>query len=245
MERIDAGLTTGGGAPSDSRPDRPRCCEDLDSGAWKAELPTVLRNFESWGAERRPPRPTSLTERAVVGVLAPAWVTISLAEAILVLATGGRPAFFLHSRHDHRSQTNFWLPKISTLTNSDRTGGEATGLCSFNVGCPTPQVSELMRQPRWLFSWLRSTGLDELPQLALVVTGRLRLVGPRPVTREESSARTGVMTGGLTGLWQVLDRHRYCMLCRDELDAIMLQHWSKRLYWCILFATLRNGLLRR
>lgn len=62
--------------------------------------------------------------------------------------------------------------------------------------------------------FLRSSSLDELPQLINVVKGEMSLVGPRPFTREEEDRyrRTGgwsyfEMKPGITGLWQVTARN--------------------------------------
>ncbi len=58
---------------------------------------------------------------------------------------------------------------------------------------------------------MRSTGLDELPQLFNVLRGEMSLVGPRPCPAQEydayslpQKARFDVLPG-LTGLWQVRD----------------------------------------
>jgi undecaprenyl-phosphate galactose phosphotransferase len=61
--------------------------------------------------------------------------------------------------------------------------------------------------------FLRSTSLDELPQLWNVLKGEMSLVGPRPITRDEL-CRYGraqryylAVKPGLTGLWQISGRN--------------------------------------
>jgi len=71
---------------------------------------------------------------------------------------------------------------------------------------------------------LRSTSLDELPQLLNVLRGDMSLVGPRPVTDEELPLygdRLGLYLSvrpGLTGLWQVSGRNDVDFAARVALD---------------------------
>lgn len=85
----------------------------------------------------------------------------------------------------------------------------------------TPQELEeykknfkLQRDPRItkVGAFLRKTSLDELPQLFNILSGKLSLVGPRPVLQEETELygdkRELLLSckPGLTGLWQARGR---------------------------------------
>lgn len=81
-------------------------------------------------------------------------------------------------------------------------------------------------------SWLRRFSLDEIPQLVNVVRGDMSLVGPRPALPSEVAAydaRTAVrltVKPGLTGPWQVSERHRTSFEGYVSLDLDYVARWS-------------------
>lgn len=92
--------------------------------------------------------------------------------------------------------------------------------------------------------FLRTTSLDELPQLFNVLKGDLSLVGPRPILPQEakfSPSRTALLhsvKSGVTGLWQVSGRSNLSFEERIELELFYAQNWSFWLDIKILFKTL-------
>lgn len=99
--------------------------------------------------------------------------------------------------------------------------------------------------------FLRSTSLDELPQIFNVLKGDLSLVGPRPILPQEakfSPARTALLhsvKSGVTGLWQVSGRSNLSFEERIELELFYAQNWSFWLDIKILFKTLAVVFRRR
>jgi len=91
---------------------------------------------------------------------------------------------------------------------------------------------------------LRRLHIDELPQLFLVLTGRMSLVGPRPemealhtrMAPEFASVRTAVRPG-CTGLWQISESCADLIGASPEYDRFYLDHRSVRLDAWILFRT--------
>ncbi len=79
---------------------------------------------------------------------------------------------------------------------------------------------------------LRSTSLDELPQLINVLRGEMSLVGPRPVTSPELvhyGDKTHVVFSclpGITGLWQVSGRNNNDYPQRIKMDLWYAHHQS-------------------
>jgi lipopolysaccharide/colanic/teichoic acid biosynthesis glycosyltransferase len=71
---------------------------------------------------------------------------------------------------------------------------------------------------------LRSSGLDELPQLVNVLKGEMSLVGPRPCLPYEAAKYLPWQmerfnaTPGLTGLWQVSGKNRTTFTKMIQLD---------------------------
>jgi exopolysaccharide biosynthesis polyprenyl glycosylphosphotransferase len=91
--------------------------------------------------------------------------------------------------------------------------------------------------------FLRSTSLDELPQIFNVIRGDLSLVGPRPILPQEvkfDSGRTALLhsvKSGVTGLWQVSGRSELSFEERIELELYYAQNWS---FWLDLRILLKT-----
>jgi lipopolysaccharide/colanic/teichoic acid biosynthesis glycosyltransferase len=94
---------------------------------------------------------------------------------------------------------------------------------------------------------LRNMHFDELPQLLLVLTGRMSLVGPRPEMRDFNdrldpafaAERTSVRPG-CTGLWQVSQAHTEMIGEAPEYDRFYIEHQRLRLDLWILWQTART-----
>jgi lipopolysaccharide/colanic/teichoic acid biosynthesis glycosyltransferase len=71
---------------------------------------------------------------------------------------------------------------------------------------------------------LRSTSVDELPQLWNVLTGEMSLIGPRPMMPDQLSmygdpTHYYALRPGITGLWQISARNENRFSFRNEVDA--------------------------
>jgi len=108
------------------------------------------------------------------------------------------------------------------------------------------RVVKLKRDPRVtrIGKLLRTTSLDELPQLINVFFGHMSLVGPRALTPNmvepypDWSKARHVMRPGITGLWQVSARERNESL-EDMIDYDLdyIRRWSLYLDAAILART--------
>ena len=114
-------------------------------------------------------------------------------------------------------------------------------------------VFKIQNDPRItrLGRFLRSTGMDELPQLLNILRGNMSIVGPRPPLPREVAEYTPyqrqrlTVTPGLTCFWQV-SPHRNSLSFDDwvELDLRYIQEQSWLLDWKLTFRTVR-AVLRR
>jgi len=94
--------------------------------------------------------------------------------------------------------------------------------------------------------FLRTTSLDELPQLLNVLKGEMSLVGPRPVTQTEidlyykdTAEFYFSVLPGITGLWQVSGRSNTSYDHRIELDSWYVRNWNLWLDIVVLLKTMR------
>jgi exopolysaccharide biosynthesis polyprenyl glycosylphosphotransferase len=167
---------------------------------------------------------------ALLILLAPILALISLA---IRLDSPGSP-FFRQPRRGREGST-FSIMKFRTM----HSGAEArrgTVLHLNEVDGPLFKVKK-GSDPRVtrIGAFLRSTSLDELPQLWNVLRGDMSLVGPRPFVVYEADLITGWalrrldMTPGITGLWQVLGRNDMPFEDMVKLDYLYVTNWS--LWW--------------
>jgi lipopolysaccharide/colanic/teichoic acid biosynthesis glycosyltransferase len=98
--------------------------------------------------------------------------------------------------------------------------------------------------------FLRSTSLDELPELFNVLRGDMSLVGPRPLLTKYLSlynpeqARRHDVKPGITGWAQIHGRNALVWEEKLEADVWYVDHWSLwldiRILWSTLFQVIRR-----
>lgn len=171
-----------------------------------------------------------------ISVLALAGLSPLLAIiGILVRLRLGRPVFFRQLRAGLNGQ-RFMLVKFRSM--SDRR--DATGALLPDGERLTP-----------LGRFLRSTSLDELPTLVNVLTGRMSIVGPRPLLPRylplysARQRRRHEVRPGITGLAQVSGRNSLSWSERLDLDASYVDNWSLWLDVMIIARTFKRVLARQ
>ena len=134
----------------------------------------------------------------------------------------GRPVFFRQERARGKDGRLFNILKLRTMRNGD--GTDADGLTAWG-------------------KFLRSTSLDELPELLNVLRGDMSLVGPRPLpTRylprySSEQAKRHDALPGITGWAQVNGRNGLIWERQFELDLWYVQNASLLLDLKILVLT--------
>jgi lipopolysaccharide/colanic/teichoic acid biosynthesis glycosyltransferase len=111
----------------------------------------------------------------------------------------------------------------------------------------TPGLFKIENDPRItrFGALLRTTSLDELPQLFQVLNGRMSLVGPRPLPPEEDARIEGAAwrlhaRPGITGPWQLAGSWRVSLPEMVKLDDEYLANWSVGRDLKLLLLTIRH-----
>ena len=158
---------------------------------------------------------------------APLWLPLLGVVALVVRWKLGSPVFFRQKRPGYQ-EAIFELIKFRTMT--DVRDGKGNLL---------PDASRLTHFGKWL----RSTSLDELPELLNVLRGEMSLVGPRPLLVEYLSRyspeqrRRHEVLPGLTGWLQVNGRNALSWEEKFALDVWYVNHRGFWLDLRILFRT--------
>ena len=159
---------------------------------------------------------------------------VMLVIAILVKVKIGSPVLFAQERPGLHGEI-FKLYKFRTMTNERDENGE------------------LLPDEQRLTSFgklLRSTSLDELPEIFLILSGRLSICGPRPLLVKylprynAHQARRHEVRPGFTGLAQVNGRNAISWEEKFDLDVEYVDHITFLGDWKIIFKTVWTVLRR-
>lgn len=172
-----------------------------------------------------------------VVVSSAALVLLSPMMAVVAMATRvnlGSPILFKQVRPGLNGRP-FTMYKFRTMLDARDKAGDLL-----------PDEKRLTRFGRFL----RSTSLDELPELFNVLAGDMSLVGPRPLLMEylgrytPRQARRHEVPPGIAGWAQINGRNALSWGDKFELDIWYVDHWSLRLDIKILWLTVWKVLRR-
>lgn len=163
------------------------------------------------------------------------WVPVAAIVALFVRYKIGSPVLFAQQRPGLHGKP-FLIYKFRTMTNAVDAHGE-----------PLPDAQRLTPFGRFL----RSTSLDELPELWNILKGDMSLVGPRPLLMEylplysPEQARRHEVRPGLTGWAQVNGRNAVTWTEKFRYDVWYVDNRSLGLDLRILLLTVRAVLWRQ
>lgn len=177
----------------------------------------------------------------VLPVLLPLMLLIAL--AIKMLSSG--PVLFKQERIGYMGRRFTCLKFRTMVVNADSAihQGYFTQLMTSNV----PMIKmDAQGDPRLIRcgAVLRSSGLDELPQVLNVLWGEMSLVGPRPCLPYEHEKylprykKRYETLPGLTGFWQVNGKNKTTFRKMIAMDIWYAKNKSIALDLCIILKTI-------
>ena len=176
----------------------------------------------------------TLDSLLILCVLLFLWPFLLLITLWLHFANHGAGAFFTQERTG-KGAKRFKVIKFKTMT--DERDAEGNLL---------PDAERLTKVGRFV----RSTSLDELPQLINVLKGDMALIGPRPLLPKylplysKEQFRRHEVRPGITGWAQINGRNNISWKRKFELDVWYVDHCSFLLDLKIVFLTIKKVLFR-
>ena len=170
----------------------------------------------------------------VLIVLLIIWPFLLLITIWLHFANKGAGAFFFQERPGKDGKI-FKVIKFKTMTDERDANGNLL-----------PDAERLTKVGRFV----RSTSIDELPQLINVLKGDMALIGPRPLLPQylplysKEQARRHEVRPGITGWAQVHGRNAISWTKKFELDVWYVDHCSFWLDTKIIFLTIKKVFIR-
>lgn len=170
----------------------------------------------------------------VFWVLAVIWPILLSIVIWLHFANKGAGAFFTQERPGKHGEI-FKVIKFKTMTDECDEDGNLL-----------PDEKRLTK----IGKFVRSTSIDELPQLINVLKGDMALIGPRPLLPQylplysKEQARRHEVRPGITGWAQVNGRNAISWTKKFELDVWYVAHCSFLLDLRIIFLTIKKVFVR-
>ena len=167
-------------------------------------------------------------------VLAIIWPILAVIALWLHFANKGAGTFFLQERPGKNGKI-FKVIKFKTMTDERDASGDLL-----------PDEQRLTKVGKFV----RSTSIDELPQLINVLKGDMALIGPRPLLPQylplynKVQARRHEVRPGITGWAQCHGRNAISWTKKFELDVWYVDHCSFLLDLKIIFLTIKKVLVR-
>ncbi|MBF7024567.1 sugar transferase [Staphylococcus kloosii] len=155
--------------------------------------------------------------------------------ALLIRLNMGKPVFYKQIRPG-KNEVPFTLIKFRTMTNQQDLNGVL--------------LPDELRKTK-LGSFIRSTSIDELPQLYNVLKGDLSIVGPRPLLMEYLTLYNAkqrirhAVKPGITGLAQIKGRNALSWEHKFKYDVWYVKNQSMKLDLYIIFMTIIKVVLRK
>ncbi|MGL5937587.1 MAG: sugar transferase [Phocaeicola sp.] len=162
------------------------------------------------------------------------WPILLLVTLWLTIANKGAGAFFTQERPGKGGKI-FRVIKFKTMTDERDADGKLL-----------PDAVRLTPVGRFV----RSTSIDELPQLINVLKGDMSLIGPRPLLVQylplysKEQARRHDVRPGITGWAQVNGRNAISWQKKFELDVWYVDHLSFFLDIKVLLLTIKKVVVR-
>ncbi|WP_368895033.1 sugar transferase [Priestia megaterium] len=169
---------------------------------------------------------------SLAAIIALSWLFLIL--TILVRTKLGSPVLFKQKRPG-RNEKVFMMYKFRTMTNERGEDGELL-----------PDDIRLTKFGKFL----RSTSLDELPELFNILKGDMSLVGPRPLLVQylplynEHQKRRHEVRPGLSGLAQINGRNAISWEAKFDLDVEYVDSVSLVKDIKIIFLTIKKVFIR-
>lgn len=170
----------------------------------------------------------------VFGVLVIIWPILLIMTLWLHFGNRGAGAFFTQERPGQYGKI-FKVIKFKTMTDERDENGDLL-----------PDEKRLTK----IGKFIRSTSVDELPQLFNVLKGDMSLIGPRPLLPQylplysKEQARRHEVRPGITGWAQVNGRNAISWTKKFELDVWYVDHCSFLLDLKIIFLTVKKVFVR-
>lgn len=172
---------------------------------------------------------------ALVGLVVLSPIFIATIVLLFFVNKGGWKGVFFTQLRPGKDEVFFKALKFKTMTDERDSEGELL-----------PDADRLTKVGKYI----RSTSIDELPQLINILKGDMAFIGPRPLLVQylplysEEQHRRHDVSPGMSGWAQVNGRNNISWTKKFELDVYYVNHIGLMMDVKVFFTTIKKVLFR-
>lgn len=228
-------------------------CDDIDKPEPKDKVSVKIPRYTKTSQKSSLSLEPIAVTRSFYSVFTKRLIDIVLSSLMLIGLSWLYLILFIAIKIDDPGPSFFWQKRVGKKKNRHISYFSLAKFRTMKMNTPHDVPTHMLKNPQQYITRigrvLRKTSLDELPQIANVLMGRMSIVGPRPalwnqedLVAEREKYGANDVTPGLTGWAQINGRDELEIPAKAKLDGEYAGNVTFKMDWTCFWMTIGSVL---